>query len=357
MSRICIDVHTHIYPPRYIDLLRARGSVPRIVRQDDQDRMLILPHEDADASTKAGRPIGSEYWDPSRKIAFMDRHGIAVSVLSPANPWLDFLPGAEAAAMATAINDDIEALCAASSGRFFGFGLLPTRDPALAAAELDRIARLPHLRGAVIGTTGAGLGLDDPALDVLWAAAEREGAVLFVHPHYGLGNEALGGFGHALPLALGFPFETAAAIARLILSGVLDRFPALRMVVAHAGGVLPYLAGRLDACVAADRHSPVRLRHAPSAYLGRLYYDAIGYQTATLACLASVVGADRILFGTDHPFFPPHVANDRLDAVEWHSPTAHRTVIQELGQDMASAILHRNAAAAFGIAIPMGVSA
>lgn len=256
MSGVCIDVHTHIYPPRYVELLRARADVPRIVRADDQDRLLILPQEDADASTAAGRPIGGEYWDPARKIAFMDRHGIVVSVLSPANPWLDFLPGAEAAGMATVINEDIEALCAASSGRFFGLGLLPTRDPALAAAELGGIARLPHLRGAVIGTTGAGLGLDDPALDALWAAAERDGQMLFIHPHYGLGNEALGGFGHALPLALGFPFETTAAVARLILGGVLDRFPGLRLLVAHAGGVLPYLAGRLDACVAAGPALP-----------------------------------------------------------------------------------------------------
>lgn len=347
-----IDVHSHLYPPRYVALLRARGAVPRIVRHAGQDRIVILPGEDADASTAAGRPIGSEYWDSARKLAYMDRHGIAASLASPANPWLDFLPGPEAAPIAAAVNEDMEAVCEGSAGRLYGLGVLPTRDPALAAAELGRIAQMPHLRGAIIGTRGAGQGLDDPALEIVWQAAERHALMLFVHPHYGLGNEALGGFGHALPLALGFPFETTAALARLILCGALDRSPGLRLMAAHAGGVLPTLAGRLDACVASDQHSPVRLRHPPSDYLRRLDYDAIGYQAATLAALASLVGIERIMFGTDHPFFPPHVANAELDQAAWHSPAAHRAALHELGPAFAEAVLHKNASERLGIPLP-----
>jgi aminocarboxymuconate-semialdehyde decarboxylase len=345
-----VDVHSHVYPGRYVSLLRARDTVPRIVTRDGQDRMLILPGEDGDTSTSVGRPIGSEYWDGARKLAFMDRHGIAVSVISPANPWLDFLPGA--GPVAAEINDDMEALCVASNGRLYGLGLLPTQDPAAAAEELGRIARLPHLRGAVIGTTGAGKGLDDPALDPVWAAAERDGLMIFVHPHYGLGNEALAGYGHATLLALGFPFETTAAITRLILGGAFDRFPGLRLMVAHAGGVLPYLAARLDACVAGDAHSPVRLRHEPSAYLRNLYFDAIGYQVSTLQLLISLVGVDRVMFGTDHPFFPPHVANAELDSTEWHSPATHRAVLAGLGPEAEAAILSGNAMSLLRITLP-----
>jgi aminocarboxymuconate-semialdehyde decarboxylase len=347
-----IDVHTHVYPHRYIALLRARTTVPRIVTRDGQDRMLILPGEDTDGTTATGRPIGSEYWDIARKLAFMDRHGIAVSVISPANPWLDFLPGLEAGPIATTINHDLQALCAAGSGRLYGLGLLPTRDPAAAASELARIAALPHLRGAVIGTTSTGKGLDDPTLDPMWAAAERTGLMIFVHPHYGLGNEALGGYGHAMPLALGFPFETTAAITRLILGGTLDRFPGLRLMIAHAGGTLPYLAARLDACVASDRHSPVRLKHKPSTYLSRMYFDAIAYHPSALASLTALVGTGRIMFGTDHPFFPPHVDNTALDTAKWHSPTAHRAALQALGPDTDAAIRLENAMAALNITIP-----
>jgi aminocarboxymuconate-semialdehyde decarboxylase len=344
-----VDIHSHVYPRHYVSLLRARDAVPRIVTHDGQDRMLILPGEDADASTSSGRPIGSEYWDVARKLAFMDRHGIALSVVSPANPWLDFLPATEASAAAAAINQDMEALCCDGGGRIYGLGLLPTRDPKAAAAELGRIAGLQHLRGAVIGTIGAGNGLDDPEMDAIWAAAERDGLMLFVHPHYGLGREAMGGYGHAMALALGFPFETTAAVTRMILCGTFDRFPGLRLMVAHAGGVLPYLAGRLDACIAGDAHSPVRLSHRPSEYLRRMYFDAIGYQASTLALLISLVGVDRIMFGTDHPFFPPQAANGELDSVAWHSPMAHRPILQELGPDAAVSILRGNAIDTFGL--------
>ncbi|WP_428485554.1 amidohydrolase family protein [Rhodopila sp.] len=351
LGGLAVDVHTHVYSNRYITLLQNRTAVPRIVTRGGQDRMLILPGEDTDASTSSGRPIGSEYWDGARKLAFMDGHGIAVSVVSPANPWLDFLPAADAGPAAVDINEDMEALCAGSGGRLYGMGLLP-RDPMTAAAELGRIARLPHLRGAAIGTTGAGKGLDDPALDPVWAAAERNGLMLFVHPHYGLGNEVMGGYGHAMALALGFPFETTTAITRLILGGTLDRFPGLKLMVAHAGGVLPYLAGRLDACVAGDAHSPVRLRHPPSSYLRMMHYDAIGYQMPTLSLLIALVGADRLLFGTDYPFFPPHVGNAELDTATWHSPTVHRAILQELEPQTASAILRSNAMNTFGLAVP-----
>jgi aminocarboxymuconate-semialdehyde decarboxylase len=345
-----IDVHSHIYPGRYVSLLRSRQTVPRIVTRDGQDRMLILPGEDADTSTAVGRPIGSEYFDRARKLAFMDRHGIAVSLISPANPWLDFLH--DAGPVATEINDDMEAFCNGSAGRLYGLGLLPIRDPTASAAELTRIAGLPHLRGAVIGTTGAGNGLDDRALDPLWTAAQRNGQMIFVHPHYGLGNEALAGYGHATLLALGFPFETTAAITRLILGGTFDRFPGLRLMVAHAGGVLPYLAARLDACVAGDAHSPVRLKHPPSSYLRHLYFDAIGYQAPTLALLIALVGAEKIMFGTDHPFFPPHVPNADLDSTEWHSPAVHRAVLDELGLETATKILSGNATAILRIELP-----
>jgi predicted TIM-barrel fold metal-dependent hydrolase len=350
MSAPAIDVHSHVYPRRYIDLLRARQTAPRITTVDGQDRILILPNEDTDSSTSSGRPIGSEYWDSARKLAFMDRHDIAVSVISPANPWLDFLSDGENAA--SEINQDIQALCEGGHGRLYGLGLLPMRKPSSAANELARIAGLPHLRGAVIGTTGAGHGLDDPALDPVWAAAERHNLMMFVHPHYGLGNEAMTGYGHAMPLALGFPFETTAAVTRLILGGTLDRFPGLRLTIAHAGGVLPYVAARLDACVAADVHSPVRLRHEPSAYLRRMYFDAIGYQAPTLALLIALVGADRIMFGTDHPFFPPHVGNADLDHTEWNSPRVHRDAIQQLAPQTAAAILQGNAKSILRLEIP-----
>jgi len=342
-SKASVDVHTHIYLPTYVEMLRTRKAVPRVVDRNGQSRLLILPGKDEEDSPDAGRSFGSEYFDIGSKIRFMDNHGIALSVLSLANPWVDFLPPSEAVALSRIFNDDMEAVCAASGGRLRGFGVLPLKAPAAAAEELARISTLRHLRGVIIGTSGAGNGLHDPALEPVWAEASRGGHMMFVHPHYGLGNAAYEGTGHALFLALGFPFETSVAIARLILAGVLDRHPALKLLVAHAGGTLPYLAGRLDSCVGTERQIDFALNAAPSEYLKRMYFDSIGYHTPALLALIALVGHERIMFGTDHPFFPPRDATLDLAACLWPSPQENYAAIDGLPAEQQQAILNANA--------------
>ena len=141
---------------------------------------------------------------------------------SSANPWLDFLPFSEAQTLAQQLNADLESYCAtgptlasnAELKRLYGFGLLPLVPGAPAESLPEAVSQLatqhPHIRGVIVGTRGAGLGLDDPALEPLWAALAETGLVVFLHPHYGLGAQAWGprDNGHVLPLALGFPFET-----------------------------------------------------------------------------------------------------------------------------------------------------
>ena len=193
MATGAIDVHSHIYLPRYMDILRSRNTVPRILPGVDaagDERYVILPGEDTDASTAKGRPVGSEFWDPARKLAFMDSHGIEASVLSLANPWLDFVTPDEVAALAVILNDDMQALCssAESRGRLYGFGVLPTPDPPACAGELRRLMSHDRMRGVILSARGLGEGLDDRRLDDVWAAAEETGATIFIHPHYGLGQ-------------------------------------------------------------------------------------------------------------------------------------------------------------------------
>jgi len=171
--------------------------------------------------------------------------------------------------------------------------------------ELKRIAsKLEYMRGVIISTSGCGEGLDDPRLLPLYQQAAQSDLTLFVHPHYGIGNESFGGYGHTLYLALGFPFETTTAIARLVLSGVLEKIPTLKLLLAHSGGTLPFLAGRLDSCAKNDEKYQASkvLSKPPSEYLKMLYYDAIAYHSPALNCAIEFVGADRLLFGTDHPF-------------------------------------------------------
>ncbi|KAF8917834.1 hypothetical protein CPB85DRAFT_1283638 [Mucidula mucida] len=275
-TRLLVDVHTHVYLPRYASLMRSRTTVPRIIpwtgkKGRPEERLLILDHEPS-----GGRPIGTQYWDRNEKIKFMDQHGIDVSVVSTANPWLDFLPPVQAHQMAHELNDDLE-------------------DTVLEA--IKQISHAPHLKGLIMGTKGIGKGLDDDALDPVWADN-----------------------GHVLPLALGFPFETTVAATRLILSGVFDRFPNLRLLLAHSGGALPQLSSRLASCI---DHDP-------------LYLDAVSYGPEEMGFTADVIsrasryavggslkapadratGSKQMLFGTDHPFFPPLSSVQKWKSVE-----------------------------------------
>lgn len=150
---------------------------------------------------------------------------------STANPWLDFLSASQAQTLASELNDDLEQYCSTSPDvsnvpikRLYGFGLLPLV-PEITTASLldtvDQISKLPHLRGLIMGTRGVGKGLDDEALDPVWAAIEKAGLVVFIHPHYGVDGKVWGDKdnGHVLPLALGFPFETT------IVSDKTQRYP------------------------------------------------------------------------------------------------------------------------------------
>jgi len=348
-----VDIHTHIYPPAYVSLLRNRSSIPFIRTYDGNDRLIILPGENdpSTPSTSRGRPVGPSYWDVGKKLAFMDQHGIEISVVSLANPWLDFLDPAEATETAKLINDDTNRVCSEHPGRLYAFGALPlSAPPAVAAAEAHRLKTLKYMRGVIMGTAGLGSGLDDAQMDVVWRALEATEAMVFLHPHYGLPGAAYGprraDYGHVLPLALGFPLETTIAVARMYLSGVWDRFPSLKVLVAHSGGALPFLAGRIESCIAHDAHimkeGTAPKRSLWSVLKENLYLDAVIYSDVGLKAAVDASGADRLMFGTDHPFFPP--LNDSDD--EWLSVSMNTAAVRkafDADEKSASMVLGGNA--------------
>ncbi|KAG8630185.1 hypothetical protein KVT40_001804 [Elsinoe batatas] len=350
-----VDIHTHVYPPAYHALLSSRSQVPYILQSPEtpgQDRLVILPAEDT-ASTSRGRPIGPEYYDINEKLRFMDAHGIDISVISLANPWLDWLPPSEAASTARLINDDVNATCAQHKGRLFAFGTLPLSGTAEEiVAEVERLGGMDYMRGVIIGTSGLGQGLDDPALDPVWEALQKTQQVVFLHPHYGLPTSLYGPraseYGHVLPLALGFPLETTIAVTRMLLSGVWDRWQDIKVLIAHSGGTLPFLAGRIESCIEHDGHlkeaGKIEGRRKVWDILKRsVYLDAVIYHDIGLEAAIKASGKERLLFGTDHPFFPPL---DEKDGGEWLSVTLNSKAVKAaLGsdEDAQKAIMGGNA--------------
>lgn len=292
-----VDVHSHIYPRVYLERLARERHTPRVRLEAGGELLDIFGPPAAGCEPPAARPIGPEFWDPEAKLAYMDRVGIQRSVISLGNPWLDFLRREEEAAWSRRLNDELAAICAASSDRLFFLAVLPLSDPAAARAELRRVAALPQAVGVVLPAKPRGAHLDSLELAPLWSALETLDFPAMMHPHYATGGADLCGFGSTLMVAIGFPFETTAAVTRLIYAGVLDAFPRLRLMLSHAGGTLPFLAGRLD-----EYSRGQGLPRPVSAYVRSLYFDALMYEAGALQCAVDFAGLDRLFFGTDHPF-------------------------------------------------------
>jgi aminocarboxymuconate-semialdehyde decarboxylase len=312
-----VDAHTHLYPRWYLDRLRDHGRLPRLRGAPGAERLVMFAGEGPDG----GRPIDESYWEIEAKAAFLEREGIDQAVVSMGNPWLEPFAGPESVELAWRFNEEAAALEGATGGRLCGMGVLPAHDVESAVAVAAHTARTPQLHGLITGTRLCGRLLDDAALDPLWAALERGRVPVFLHPHHAVATEELAGFGHASPVGVGFPFETTVALWRLVLGGVLERFPGLAILAAHGGGTVPFLAARMDSAWRSDASAQTRLSHPPSEDLAKLHLDAVLYHPRAMRAAADLVGADRMVYGTDHPFSIADPASN-LAAVEQAFPRA-----------------------------------
>jgi len=361
-----VDVHTHMYPPSYIKILEARSTIPLVRKfSSAQDpRLILLAAEVESLETTAtdsgttklpGRPLTSHYTSLAQKIHFMDTHEIDISVVSLANPWLDFIDAHDSGTIAQSINQEFSDMCAEQPGRLFFFAALPLTAPTATILESIRdVKSLKYCRGIILGTSGLGRGLDDPDLLPIFQAIADAELIIFLHPHYGLPNDVWGPrasaeYGHVLPLALGFPMETTIAVTRMYLSGVFQQIPSLRLLLAHSGGTLPFLAGRIESCIMHDgqlvREGKVNTnrRTVWDVLKEQVYLDAVVYSEAGLKASVDASGADRLMFGTDHPFFPPLTSDEQGD---WESVSLNaEAVLKAVGEHTgeAKAIMGGNA--------------
>jgi aminocarboxymuconate-semialdehyde decarboxylase len=233
-------------------------------------------------------------------------------------------------------NDGIASLVRSAAGRVAGLGAVPLQDPELAAAELRTLMGAGGLRGVEIGASVRDVYLGDDRFEPFWAAASKTGAVVFIHP-------TTRGFGglvfseYYLWNLVGNPLETTITAAHMVLSGVLDRHPNLTVVLAHGGGALPALRGRLRHGHAAQPAAHARLLEAPDGAIRRFYFDTVVHDAALLRSLVEFAGADHVLLGSDYPF----------DMADPHPPETVRRA--RLGADAEAAILGGNAARLFGL--------
>jgi aminocarboxymuconate-semialdehyde decarboxylase len=197
-------------------------------------------------------------------------------------------------------NDQIAKHIAAHPTRFMGIATLPMQDPQLAADELTRAMSKLGLRGAMFASNIMGKNLDDPSFEPLWAAAEELGAFMFVHPNNVAGAERLKSY--YLVNLIGNPLDTTIAAACLVFGGVMDRHPRLKVCLAHAGGFMPYQAGRWIHGWRVRPEPKKNIPQEPATIVGRFLYDTIAHSDESLAFLIERAGAARVMLGSDYPY-------------------------------------------------------
>ena len=292
-----VDVHLHYLSP--LALAAARRAPERFgVRVlDDGDRPRLVVG--AEAPT---RPLLEPLYTLAAHQTFLDKHGIDAGVFGPLMDVAGYsLPPAQGAAWSRAQNEALAESLAAAGGRHAGLATVPLQRPELAADELRFAVASLGLRGAMIDPNALGRPFGDRAFDPFWRAAVESGAPVILHPFL---LEAVERFGrHYLHNLVGYPFETTLAAGSLILGGTLDRFPALEIVLVHGGGFLPYHVGRFDRGHISRPEARADGAALPSGYLRRFHYDTLVQFAPALSYLVDVVGADRVLLGSDHPFW------------------------------------------------------
>jgi aminocarboxymuconate-semialdehyde decarboxylase len=292
-----IDIHCHYVSPEVEAVVRPLN----IMEKELATRFISQVSREVNHGQFAA--LAPKLSDLETRIRDMDCMGIDIQTIAP--PPFHYFYWAEpdaALSLARQVNDSIAAMCARRPSRFLGLGTVPLQNGKMAAAELTRCVEQLGLRGVEIGSNVNGKNLTDPGLelDVFFAKAEALGAVVLMHPL---------GFTHGEQLSenyfinvLGVPIDSTIAVAHLIFEGIFERYPGLKLVVAHAGGYLPHYHGRMDHAYEVRPECRKKISQPPSSYLGKVFFDTLAFDARTLRHMIDLWGSKQILLGTDYPY-------------------------------------------------------
>lgn len=290
-----VDFHTHIIPENFSELTQRFGGEkwPTLERTCACGANIMI-------AGKVFREVTDQVWDAEKRIKDMEREGVDIQVLSPIPVTFSYwAPAEQAEILARVQNDFIADLVNQYPTKFIGLGAVPLQNVEVAIREMDRCKHELGLSGIEIGTNVNGVNLDDPQFIEFFEMAEKWEVPLFIHPWETLGKERMPR--HNLMYTVGMPSETALAGASLILGGIMDKFPKLKVCLAHGGGALPYLLPRLDQGWKVWPHLRL-LDKPPSHYAKQFYYDSLVNEPINLNYLLQNFGHERIIMGSDYPF-------------------------------------------------------
>jgi len=334
MKPRAIDIHTHVEFAGTLDILKKRYTEEEIF-----ERFVVSATGRRSAELNRGivAAIRDALRDPHKKLRDMDEAGIGFSVLS-STPFAFFYEVEDdlAVELATFQNDKLAEMVKKFPDRFAAMATLPLQVPEEALRELNRAAKELGLRGVEIGSHIAKRELDDEAFFPVYEALQGLDMPIFIHPHHVAGLDRL--LEYYLNNLIGNPLDTTIAAANLIFGGVLEKYPRLKIILAHAGGQFPYIIGRWEHGYKVRPECKDKVHQSPMAFFKNFYYDIITHNPDALRYLISLAGSDHVLLGTDYPY-------DMGDL----NPVQTVAKLKEIKVRDRQRILRENAIALFGL--------
>lgn len=325
-----IDCQSHIFPRAYIDVLAQNPHPPQIellcTAGDDSEELAGPNYSTGDRRSPHTPPStsGVQYADefvitygdvqqfrlreemylPKRKLRDMDKAGIDMALISTNIPGPCMLAPDLAVKGAQAINDYIAEMMQQHPDRFAGLASLPWQDVNAAIDEMDRAHNLGFC-GVMLYSHVGGRPVDDPTFDPIYKQAQEKELPIVLHPTVPTWGETIKD--HSMIPMMGLQVDTSFALLRLILGGVLERHPKLKVVMPHVGGVLPYMMGRIEHQTEVMGRGRGHIKHPPSVYMRRIYLDTVSPSAQALRYAYEFSGPDHLVFGTDHPWVDPQL--------------------------------------------------
>ena len=295
-----IDMHAHYVPPQLLDVIAMSGSDIGVSLERSANGAAVHFNYGFKA-----RPFFPRLIEPvAQRHAWLDEQGIDVQIVGT---WPDIfgygLPVGACVAWHRMLNDTLAAWCGDNANRFSWIGSVPLIDAKAAAEELKYIVEVGGC-GVIISSNVENTNLGELPLDPFWRQAVALDVPILIHPVLVGPAPRASKFG--LAQVAQYTFDTTLGVGSLLMSGVLDRFPALKLVLSHGGGAYPYLAGRFDIMHRRmDRSAQGDVAaKTPSAYASQMLYDSIVHAPKALRFLIDVAGLNNVLLGTDYSFPP-----------------------------------------------------
>jgi aminocarboxymuconate-semialdehyde decarboxylase len=326
-----IDIHSHVLISAAAEYVRPHQKPDPRTSVYSQETRILARKQDADRTPNLT--------DLALRMRDFDAMGLDAQVISPAPMQCYYTVPAEVGVPAARmVNEGVAAIMAKMRERIpAAMGTVPLQAGGAAAAEeLEHAIKVLGLKGVEVLAHVGDLELSDPSFEPFWAKAEALGAVVFIHPNGFTEPRRFGRF--YFSNVIGNPLDTTMALHNLILDGVLERYPNLKIIASHGGGYLPAYSGRIDHAWGARSDARGRLPKPPSSYLKKIYLDTIVFTPDQLEALVKLFGVEKILLGTDYPY----------DMGEY-DPIGHIASVTAFSEADRAAIAGGNAKVLFGL--------